>query len=288
MSPARNYRAAVRAALFMLSRGHCYAPKCPEQVMRFIDGEPSVNVQIAHICALDEKGPRFEEHMPVAQRNNFGNLLLLCQAHHIRVDSKAYEHAYPKAKLHGWKRAREGEAAADLADVQVADARELQEVFTDVVTDAKEDILEAIARVEDISTNSARMLRSMVAEVFDRPRLDLDAVESLERSANMLRNLEDTAGMLHTATAKINDDTVFGLQSAAAELADAVKDAEDVSRSLSAGTSSGSTGGEPQVHYYVDDDRRWQFFARGLAVGAGVILVIVVAILIARATGRSG
>lgn len=288
MSPARNYRAAVRSALFMLSRGHCYAPKCPEQVMRFIDGEPSINVQIAHICALDEKGPRFEEHMPVAERNKFGNLMLLCQAHHIRVDSKAYEHAYPKAKLHGWKRAREGEAAADLAGVQVTDARELQEVFIDAVTEAKEDILEAIARVEDISTNSARMLRSMVAEVFDQPRLDLDAVESLERSANMLINLEDTAGMLHAATARVNEDTVFGLQSAATELADVVKDAENVSKSLSARASSAGVGGVPQVHYYVDDDRRWQFFARGMAVGAGVVLVIVVAILIARAAGKFG
>ncbi|MET9273651.1 hypothetical protein [Kribbella sp. NPDC003557] len=249
--------------------------------MRFIDGEPSINVQIAHICALDERGPRFEQQMSVAHRNNFGNLLLLCQAHHIRVDSKAYEHAYPKAVLHAWKRAREGDAAADLVEVQVSDARDLQQVFTDVVTDAKEDILDAIARVEDISANTARMLRSMVAEVFDRPRLDLDAVESLERSARMLTNLEDTAGMLHAATAKINDDTVFGLQSAATDLADAVKDAEQISRSLSVGS-----GSEPQVHYYVADDRRWQFFARGMAVGAGVIIVI--AILIARATGKSG
>jgi hypothetical protein len=261
-----------------------------QPVTRFIDGEPSINIQIAHIHALEENGPRFVSSLSIPERNLFRNLLLLCQAHHNRVDSKQFERSFPATRLLKWKRDREGHAGAELAMVQVQDNDALRELFTDALHEAKVELLEAIGRVEKVSLNQAAMLRTLVDESFGQPRLNEDAVASLERSARMLVNLEDTAGVLYTASQTINEDTVVSIQSAATELNTAVGLAKEMGYSLTAKLESFDGGDrsvdevEPAV-YYVDQGSKWLFFLRGMGVGAALIVVIVLAIVITRASG---
>lgn len=101
---SRYYKAGVREALFMLSRGRCYAPKCPQRVLRMVDDDPSVNIQIAHINGLNPGSARYEGSLPVEKRNSFGNLLLLCQAHHGPVDDKSKEDKYKEKVLLGGRK----------------------------------------------------------------------------------------------------------------------------------------------------------------------------------------
>ena len=289
MGASRFYPAGVRAALFTLSRGRCYEPTCQQQVTRFIDGEPSINIQIAHIHALEDNGPRFLRSMPIPKRNGFANLLLLCQAHHNRIDSKAYVHKYPATLLRKWKQDREGSAREVLADIQIKDDEELRTLFTDVLQEVKAELLEAIQRVEKVSLDQAALLRTLVDESYGWPRLNQDAIASLERSANMLVTLEDTTGLLATTARSINEETVMSIRFAAEDLSRTVDEAKYVGQSLTSSLENHQFEGErsssPVLH--VDTGNNWRFFFRGVVVGAAIVVVVVLAIVITNAVNGS-
>lgn len=101
----RDYSSGTRAALAALSMGKCYYPGCDQPVVVFIDGEPFINYQIAHIRDANV-GNRFDDTMTVDQRRAFANLLLLCKPHHELVD-KRHPESYSSEVLTEWKDQRE-------------------------------------------------------------------------------------------------------------------------------------------------------------------------------------
>ena len=82
--------------------------------MRLINGEPILNVQIAHICAHDDNGPRCAARFSKEERRSFRNLILLCKPHHTLVDRKRNERVYSEEVLRSWKQQREGVFGAQL------------------------------------------------------------------------------------------------------------------------------------------------------------------------------
>jgi hypothetical protein len=221
---SRYYKVGVREALFMLSRGRCYAPKCPQRVLRMVDEEPSINIQIAHINGLNRGSARFDASIPVRELNSFGNLLLLYQAHHGPVDDRSKEAKYPKKLLLAWKLDREGEGYEQLARLDVLGADDLEQILTSVVADAKDELLTAIDEVATISKSTAALLRKLVEENFDRPYLDIDAVAMLADSAASLRHLPDSAALLSVAARRLSDltDSAAMLDRAASTLTNAM------------------------------------------------------------------
>ena len=127
----RGYSSGTRAALAHLSRGTCYNPDCTCSIIRFIDGEPYVDYQIAHI--RDAKlGNRYDPDMTDDQRRAFANLILLCKPCHTRVD-KTHLQDYNVERLEAWKRRREGSASEDLAALGPMDEDKLGELVTAAV-----------------------------------------------------------------------------------------------------------------------------------------------------------
>lgn len=112
MVDPRGYRAGTRAALALFSQGHCYFPSCKVPTFVFVDGEPMINYQIAHI--RDAKpGNRYVKDMTDEERRAFNNLVLLCQPHHTEVD-KVHPEKYSIATLESWKAERESGGVAQL------------------------------------------------------------------------------------------------------------------------------------------------------------------------------
>lgn len=204
-SNRRYYKAGVKEALFMLSRGRCYAPKCPQRVLRMVDDDPSINIQVAHIHGLNDGSARYDRRIPVERRNSFGNLLLLCQAHHGPVDDKSKQDKYTVKLLEQWKTAREGHFEAELAGLDVLTKDDVETMLVAAVTDTKDEILDAIDEVAAISKNTADTLRALVKESFDRPYLDLDAIAMLADSATSLQHLPDTATLLASAASGLRN-----------------------------------------------------------------------------------
>ncbi len=113
----------------MLSRGRCYNPECPspEPIIKFRDGDPFIDYEIAHI--RDAKpGNRFVEDMTDEERGAFANLVLLCTPCHKLVD-KVRPQDFPINILEGWKRAREADTAIPLAAIGRVDDQDLAELL---------------------------------------------------------------------------------------------------------------------------------------------------------------
>ncbi len=58
---------------------------------------------IGHIVAYSKGGPRGDNPLPLARRNDIKNLMLLCTKHHKMIDDKGLEKAYPAELLNQYK-----------------------------------------------------------------------------------------------------------------------------------------------------------------------------------------
>nr|BFE51058.1 hypothetical protein GCM10017745_44850 [Saccharothrix mutabilis subsp. capreolus] len=104
----RYYKPDARATLAAFSAGTRYWPGCGEQLLRWEKGKYWIGLDIAHICALNPAGPRYNPAMSDQQRNDFPTLICLCRLHHRIVD-EGDGSAYPVALLREWKTERETE-----------------------------------------------------------------------------------------------------------------------------------------------------------------------------------
>jgi hypothetical protein len=203
MSNKRNYSSAARAALWVLSRGTCFAPRCDTAAIRILDGLPFVNLEIAHIHAIEDNGPRAIKAMAVRERNAYPNLLLLCVPHHTQVD--ADEAAFPADMLLKWKVAKEKEMGPALATIGTLTQEMLQDVIKDAIGDVTADLDAAVRKLEQVAPNLARTVNLFVdtVGVATGAILDPDLVFSLSDASRSLRDLEDWAPMLMSAATKL-------------------------------------------------------------------------------------
>jgi hypothetical protein len=63
---------------------------------------------VAHIVAASPDGPRGDDPLSAKERNEVGNLMLVCPAHHKLIDSREYVSEWPVEKLRALKRDHEG------------------------------------------------------------------------------------------------------------------------------------------------------------------------------------
>ena len=106
MPGPRDYTSTTRTALAAFSKGMCYFPGFTRPVIVLVDGEPYVDVHIAHIRDA-EVGSRYDPSMSNDERRAFSNLILLCKPHHDLVDKRHPTEFVPDHLL-SWKVAREG------------------------------------------------------------------------------------------------------------------------------------------------------------------------------------
>ncbi|MFI6241421.1 hypothetical protein ACIBEF_16255 [Micromonospora sp. NPDC050795] len=190
----------VRRALYVLSRGRCYAPGCAEPVI-VLDGEEAVFVgEIAHIIGASTSGPRGQGAL--TNREVFANLLLLCGRHHKIIDGRQTRDRYPPDVLQKWKSEREREFDTEtLADLNRAEfsAKELPQKLLSSFKEATAELSETVNQLEKagrLTHDAAEMLRSAVAHIptpdseFHRSAMLLanfaDALPSFDRSARAL------------------------------------------------------------------------------------------------------
>ncbi len=108
MTPGpRRYTSGTSAALFAFSQRACYFPNCDVPVIRFVEDDPVINVEIAHIRGALPGAPRYDISMTDDERRAFANLILLCVPHHKTVD-RLHPNDYSADELARWKREHEG------------------------------------------------------------------------------------------------------------------------------------------------------------------------------------
>ncbi|GID29138.1 hypothetical protein [Paractinoplanes brasiliensis] len=192
----RNYSPGCEKALFMLSRGHCYMPECQTRVMRFVNEEWEVKVEIAHIRGLKRTSARYDATMTDPERNHFRNLILLCEPHHKVVDRKANERRYTVDLLTEWKEQVEGDLSDELDEIDWLTQDRLTAILADAIDDTHADLTTALTKVHGIGAETLGLLKQLVADAFTRPYLDAETAESLRSSAEDLRHLPTSAEIL--------------------------------------------------------------------------------------------
>lgn len=252
--PRRSYSNATIAALTTLARGGCYYPECNVPILRMIDDEPFLNLEIAHMRAFEDNGPRSEEDLDLRERNSFGNLILLCTPHHKLVDGPRSEE-FPVEILEAWKDARESDgvdALAGLTDLtedklakMIQGAQEelferLEPALDEFAKTAPElaDLLKSVTRgISDprihgfgISEDDVRMLSSASRDLGHLP----DTAPGLLQAAQSLRTLPDTASTLLHAADDLRglSDAVNILNQAGQEISTAAAKAQDAASLL--------------------------------------------------------
>lgn len=160
----RQYPQAVRTALVALCGGTCYWPGCPEPVIRFVDGAPVNNLQIAHIWAAEPGGPRDVPGMAAADRRAFINLILLCHPHHTTVDKRRPQD-FPAETLQKWKAEREKDHEAALSRLREVTPEGLQQIFASVLKDRDERLHGLLESLERSDAEAAQLIRSLLDEL---------------------------------------------------------------------------------------------------------------------------
>ena len=94
----------VKRLLWAKSGGFCQNPECKVDFFRFFDDNSVTSIEeLAHIIGQKESGPRGESELPLTERDEYENIILLCPNCHTTVD-KAKE-KFPVELLGHWKSA---------------------------------------------------------------------------------------------------------------------------------------------------------------------------------------
>jgi hypothetical protein len=199
MAASRNYGQATQTALTWLSDGTCYWPGCPERVIRLVNSEHKLALQVAHICAHSLGGPRYDPAMSDSDRNDFDNLILLCYVHHTTIDGVHWRE-YTVEILKGWKAEREAARGPALKTLSGVTEDRLQALIVDAIASRNKEIQETLARLEGNDAQAAGLLRELANELAELrgsgSLLDPDVVGMADSAAQRLAHLQDTAGGL--------------------------------------------------------------------------------------------
>lgn len=108
---------AQQKLVWAYSAGQCSYPGCPVRA-----GSPETDsddavvvIEVAHIHAYEDDGPRANPQLSQEDRNKYDNLLSLCPTHHTIVDKQP--NTYTAEVLKGWKRGIEKRVADSLRTV---------------------------------------------------------------------------------------------------------------------------------------------------------------------------
>lgn len=183
----RTYAPTTREALFLLSRGNCYAPGCKNRIMEWAGGRWVSRADVAHIHGLNKRSRRYDASIPEPDRNNFKNLLLLCETHHKLVDGADTWANYPVMTLVAWKQDREGDLAGELGQLDWITQDTLHDLMAEAIEDTQSRILEALDGISTVGGETLALLKALVAETLKLPYLNPDDVASLARSADVLQ-----------------------------------------------------------------------------------------------------
>jgi transcriptional regulator with XRE-family HTH domain len=105
-APRRHPPVSIATAkeLYAIART-CAYPGCDRPLYRInADGSRTLNSRIAHICARQEGGPRWNPEMSQEENRSVDNLILLCIEHADEIDQPGRASLYPTEVLLGWKR----------------------------------------------------------------------------------------------------------------------------------------------------------------------------------------
>jgi hypothetical protein len=142
----RSDPAVIR--LWVNAGGRCEFKGCNKYLMKDKKTDHDIFLaDIAHIVAISKDGPRGNDKLPLNQRNNIENLMLLCLEHHRIVDNKELVAKYPKDALVDHKKQHE-DRIQKLSNIKPGDLTKIirlqGKIRADHIAISKEQMLDTI------------------------------------------------------------------------------------------------------------------------------------------------
>jgi len=120
MSRQSPTRSTIRA-LFAKSGNICAFPGCKHKI---VEDDNLYVGEICHIEAAEPRGPRYNPSSVEEERRSYNNLLLLCHAHHRRIDSNV--ETYTVARLRQLKAEHESMVSGTSFEVDASIVSEVE------------------------------------------------------------------------------------------------------------------------------------------------------------------
>ncbi len=118
-----SIEAKTKRLLLARSGGFCGNPNCNTDLYPLFESREITNVEeLAHIIGQSEDGPRGDDDLPLEERDDYENIILLCPTCHTKVDK--FPHIYPVATVRNWKQTHEERIVA-LFNIPKFDTRDL-------------------------------------------------------------------------------------------------------------------------------------------------------------------
>ena len=96
----------VKRKLLASSGGFCGNPSCHRNLFDFFETGEIQNIEeFAHIIGQKKTGPRGDDDLPLSERDEYENIILLCPACHTIIDKNPL--LYPKEIIKKWKKEHE-------------------------------------------------------------------------------------------------------------------------------------------------------------------------------------
>lgn len=198
----RYYTPSTRAALASFCAGHCYFPGCNQPLLGRHGDRWVLALEISHIHALKDDGPRARPDLTIEQRNDFQNLIYLCTFHHKVVDARDGRD-YPADMLFEWKELNESDGQRALCSPGVPVTAEYLEAQVTAALKERDAVLnDTLERLDRSGDEAATLIRELQVEIRalrEVGTVDYDAVVLLSQAARDLQGLPDQAGQLKEA-----------------------------------------------------------------------------------------
>lgn len=192
MPGPRDYTRSTIMALAHFSGGLCYCPGCPEPVLREVEGQIHLIVQVAHIGGAFPGSARFDSTMTDDQRRDLPNLMLLCDPHHRLADSK--EEVYTLDVLRRWKAQRESAPREALKRLREVTPSGLRKIVAESLEARDTMLINALNRLETNDRQAATLMRGLIDELTEAytQALDPELVYDFSHAANRLYEIQET------------------------------------------------------------------------------------------------
>jgi hypothetical protein len=94
--------ADVKRKLWASSGGYCSKPDCNRDLFPFFESAGIINIdEFAHIIGQKKDGPRGDNPLPLNERDEFKNIILLCPTCHTIIDKNPK--LFPDKLIREWK-----------------------------------------------------------------------------------------------------------------------------------------------------------------------------------------
>lgn len=101
-----SIEAKTKRLLLARSGGFCGNPNCNADLYPLFENREITNIEeLAHIIGQSTDGPRGENDLPLEERDDYENIILLCPNCHRKVDK--FSHLYSDETVRNWKQTHE-------------------------------------------------------------------------------------------------------------------------------------------------------------------------------------